>query len=105
MILCLAVRVVLAKARRGLQFKHVVYQPTNDREGGEQNKGNEQHGLSTENIAELGVYDEKACLPRIGSILYMGEKWGACTSVGQKVGGDDPTTLVEPMESIRDAHE
>ena len=28
-----------------------------------------------------------------------------CTSVGQEIGGDDPTTLVESVESICDADE
>ena len=105
MILCLAVRAVLVRTRSGLQFKHVVDQPTNDREGGEQNKGNEQHGLSTEDIAEPGIDDEKACLPQSDQDCIEEENEGARTSVGQEVGGDDPTTLVESVERIRDAHE
>lgn len=64
MILCLAVRRILARTWRGSQFKHVINQPANDREDGEQHEGNEQHGLSTEDIAKLGIDDEKAYRPR-----------------------------------------
>lgn len=38
------------------------------------------------------------------TVLYK-ENGERCTSVGQEVGGDDPTTLVESVESIRDADE
>ena len=49
-----------ARTWNNSQFKHVIGQPTNNREDGEQHKGNEQHGLPTEDVAELGIDDQKA---------------------------------------------
>ena len=38
-------------------------------------------------------------------ITFKERNGGGCTSVGQQVGGDDPTTLVKSVESIGDADE
>ena len=105
MILCLVVRRGLTRTWNDSQFKHVVDQATSNREDGEQYKGNEQHGLTTEDVAGFGIDDEKAyCPSQFTTILYT-ENGDGSTSVGQEVGGDDPTTLVESVESIRDADE
>ena len=38
------------------------------------------------------------------TVLYKADG-EMCTSIGQEVGDDDPTTLVESVESIRNADE
>lgn len=50
--------------RSSSQFEHVLNQPANDGEGGEQHQGNEQHRLSTKDIAEFRINDEKAYCPK-----------------------------------------
>lgn len=45
----------------------------------------------------------KPIVPGQSGIVLDKENGAKCTSVGQKVGGNDPATLVEPVESIRDA--
>lgn len=65
MILCHVFSENLARMRSGSQFKHIVDQPADDREGGEQHKSNEQHGFPTENITKLGIDDEKAYYPQV----------------------------------------
>ena len=47
----------------------------------------------------------KPVTPRQSKIVIHKENGEICTSIGQVVGGDDPTTLIESVESIRDADE
>ena len=89
----------MAKTGSSSQFKHVVDQPASNRESDEQHKGNEQHRLSTKYIAEFGINNEKAFCPSQIRIVLQ-ENGGKYTSVGQELGGDNPATLVESVQSI-----
>ena len=105
MILFFVVSKSLARTWNDSQFQHVTGQPTCNREDSEQHKGNDQHRLPTENVAKLGIDDEKAYCPQsVQDCIQLGDT-EKCTGVGQEIGGDDPTTLVESVESIRDADE
>ena len=43
--------------------------------------------------------------PSQSKTVFNKENTGRCTGVGQEIGGDDPSTLVESVESIRYADE
>ena len=72
----------MARTRSGSQFKHIGCQSTDDREGGEQHKSKEQHGLSAKDLAELSIGEEEAYYLSQAKIAFKEDNRGRYINIG-----------------------